>query len=532
MARRRAQRTALPGSAHAPLDARSVRGRLARERLLDVSLHLRAPQARRLPGLLGQPRRGPGAWLSRDELRALRAADPRHASLIGRVARGLGLQVLDFSVGRRSAWLRGPAAALEAAFGVELVRHEHHGRLCHGHDGPVHVPAAWAELVDGVFGLQSRPAARPHVRHHRRAPGVRQAPDVAHYTADQLAALYDFPAGYDGRGRSIGLIELGGGFRHADLQAYFRRLRLPVPQVVVKRVNGARNRPLGRPWSADSEVLLDLEVAGGAAPGARLVVYFAPNDDRGFIDALKAAVHDREHDLSVLSISWGRPEDEWSPSARDAFNEVLHEAALLGVTVLASAGDQGASAGRSSGLAVEFPASSPYVLACGGTRLRATRARIRDESVWNDLSRGFGATGGGVSAVFARPGYQRAARVPAGPRRRTGRGVPDVAADADPETGHLVRVDGRWLRLGGTSAVAPLWAGLVARLGQALDARLGLLGPTLYRLRRARALRAVLRGDNGGYSARPGWSACTGLGTPRGTTLLRALRRLGTRALD
>jgi kumamolisin len=220
----------------------------------------------------------------------------------------------------------------------------------------------------------------------------------------------------------------------------------------------------------------------------------------------------------VLSLSWGNPEAEWSGAAIAAANETFHDAAALGITVCASAGDEGATAGE-QGLAVEFPASSPYVLGCGGTRLLARRDTMRSEVVWNDLAAGFGATGGGLSARFPRPRYQ--GRIAA--LRGKPRGVPDVAGDADPETGYRVRVDGRWLRLGGTSAVAPLWAALVARLNQALGRRLGWLAPRLYPLKGTRAFGPVTRGDNGGYRAGRGWNACTGLGTPRGGALLRAL---------
>lgn len=523
---RREIRHELPGSERAPLTGARAVARVHPERIMDVSLHLRRRGDARLPPLVGGARRG--APLTRDELARRHGADPRDRRRIAALAAAHGLRLMEFSVERRSAVLRGPARALQAAFGVELLRYERDGEGHHGHAGPVRLPAGLAACVRGVFGLNSRPAARPHLRHgaRRRDPAP---PDVAHYTADEVARLYDFPAHLDGRGQRIGLIELGGGFEAADLRAYFRRLRLPVPQIDVVRVNGARNRPLGHTLSADAEVLLDLEIAGAVAPGARLVAYFAPRDDRGFIDGVKAAVHDRRHALSVLSMSWGHPETEWSASARSAMTEVFHEAAALGIAVCASAGDEGASAGLPAGLAVEFPASSPYVLACGGTRLLAARGRITGEVVWNDLAGGFGATGGGVSVAFARPGYQRHAAVPAGSARRRGRGVPDVAGNADPETGYRVRVDGRWLRLGGTSAVAPLWAGLIARLNQGLGRRLGFLVPQLYKHQGSDAFRPVLRGGNGGYGAGRGWNACTGLGTPRGRALLARLRATSSR---
>jgi kumamolisin len=368
----------------------------------------------------------------------------------------------------RRAVLRADARALAATFGVELLLYRSEGEPAtyHGHEGPVRLPAELEGLVSGVFGLHGRAAARPHLRPH--AASGPAPPDVAHYTPDALARLYEFPEHADGTGQCIGLVELGGGYRRRDLADYFRSLRLPLPRVRALSVNGGGNRPTGRPMGPDSEVMLDLEVAGAVAPGATLVVYFAPGDERGFVDAVKHAVHDRANRPSVLSLSWGNPEAEWSRAALAAANEAFHEAAALGITICASAGDRGASAGE-SGLAVEFPASSPYVLGCGGTRLLARAGAIRSEVVWNDLDAGFGATGGGFSTRFARPRFQKGIER----LRAKTRGVPDVAGDADPATGYRVKVDGRYLRLGGTSAVAPLWAGLVARLNQALGQRLG-----------------------------------------------------------
>ena len=173
---------------------------------------------------------------------------------------------------------------------------------------------------------------------------------------------------------------------------------------------------------------------------------------------------------------------------------------------------------------MDFPASSPNVLACGGTKLSATTTTILNEVVWNEP--GDGATGGGISDVFPLPNYQESAGVPpsANSTKNTGRGVPDVAADADPTTGYSVRVDGQDTVIGGTSAVAPLWAGLVACLNQGLGKPLGFLNPTLYALTsQTGAFRDITSGNNGSYSAGPGWDACTGLGVADGSKLLKAV---------
>jgi kumamolisin len=256
------------------------------------------------------------------------------------------------------------------------------------------------------------------------------------------------------------------------------------------------------------------------APGAQIAVYFAPNTDRGFADALTKAVHDPVRKPSIVSISWGGPEDTWSDQARAALEAALQDAAMLGVTVCVAAGDNGSSDGETDGAAhVDFPASSPYVLACGGTSVQAAGDAITAETVWNDLPNG-GATGGGVSAFFGPPSWQPTGSVT--PGGQPGRGVPDVSGDADPNTGYPVLVDGQAMVIGGTSAVAPLWAGLVARLNQAMGKPLGYLNPVLYQ-KLSTSLRDIVEGQNGLYAAGPGWDACTGLGSPDGTKLLAAL---------
>jgi len=274
--------------------------------------------------------------------------------------------------------------------------------------------------------------------------------------------------------------------------------------------------------------MLDVEVVGGVAPGTAIVAYFAPNTDRGFHDALIDAVHAARRPAAV-SVSWGAPEADWSPQARAALDAAIADAGILGITVCCAAGDNGSADGLSDGLAhVDFPASSPHALACGGTRLEGSGAAILSETAWND-GPGGGATGGGVSDVFPRPAWQSAAAVPVtvNPGGRRGRGVPDVAGDADPQSGYRVRVDGTDAVYGGTSAVAPLWAGLIARLVQATGAPVGFLNPRLYASLSA-DLYDVTRGSNGAYTAGPGWDACTGLGSPDGARLLAGLSAAGS----
>jgi kumamolisin len=200
--------------------------------------------------------------------------------------------------------------------------------------------------------------------------------------------------------------------------------------------------------------------------------------------------------------------------------------AALGVTITVAAGDNGSSDGG-TGNNVDFPASSPHVLACGGTTLEATGSSITSEVVWNETASNEGATGGGVSTVFPQPTWQASANAPRPPPATPGRGVPDVAGDADPTTGYTIRVDGQTMVIGGTSAVAPLWAGLVAvanqQLGLKYGSTIGFINPAIYAAKAASAFRDITQGDNGAYSAGPGWDACTGLGSPVAAKLIPLL---------
>jgi kumamolisin len=163
---------------------------------------------------------------------------------------------------------------------------------------------------------------------------------------------------------------LGGGFNASDLNSFFGNLGIATPAVNAAPVDGATNSPTGDARGPDGEVELDIEVAGSIAPGAQIAVYLAPNTDQGFIDAVTTAVHDATLNPSIISISWGGPEDSWMAQARNALSSACQDASTMGVTVLAASGDNGASDGSASGApTVDFPAASPYVVGCGGTKL-------------------------------------------------------------------------------------------------------------------------------------------------------------------
>jgi kumamolisin len=466
-------------------------------------------------------------YLSREEYAASHGASQADLDAIAHYATAQGLTVVAVSKARRSVFVSGTAQDYAQAFGAEIAIYEHDGGTYRGRTGSLTVPAEIAPLIEGIFGIDDRPVAQPHfrVKAAPEGPGVVAHAASASFLPTQIARLYDFPADATGAGQTIGIIELGGGYKKADITAYFKQLGIKAPKVTPVLVDHAKNAPTNAN-SADGEVMLDILVAGAVAPGASIAVYFAPNTDAGFLDALTMAIHDQTHKPSVISISWGGPESSWTAQAMNSFEQALQTAAALGVTVCAAAGDNGSGDGATDGKAhVDFPASAPHMLACGGTFIAASGGRITNETVWHESSGG--ATGGGVSDVFALPAYQASAGVPvsANGGGHKGRGVPDVAGDADPQSGYQVRVDGKNLVIGGTSAVAPLWAGLIALLNEKLGHHVGFLNPLIYAapVTGSGAFNDIVSGNNGAYAAAKGWDPCTGWGSPEGTKLLAQL---------
>lgn len=487
--------------------------------------------------------------LTTQELGDRYGASPEDLQLVTSTLKRLGVTIDEENAAERRVRVSGPVSVLARVFGTDLAQARPADA---GEDAPSYrqrsgglsIPAQLDGVVTAVLGLDDRPQARAQFR-------LTTAAAVAtSYTPPQLGKVYDFPAGTDGSGQTIAIIELGGGYVQADLDTYFAGLGIPSPSVTAVGVDGAANVPGQDPNGADGEVMLDIEVAGALAPGAALLVYFAPNTDAGFLDAVSTAAH-ATPTPAVISISWGQSEDQWTAQARNAFDQALQDAAALGVTTTVAAGDDGSTDRVSDGKAhVDFPASSPHALACGGTRLEAnpSTGAVTSETVWNNGA-GNGATGGGVSDVFALPTWQKNVGVPAAPaathaggaakppggthaggiakKGSGGRGVPDVSAVADPQTGYQVRVDGKDMVIGGTSAVAPLWAALIARLAQSSGTRFGLVQPKLYDSIRAgqvaTGFRDITSGNNGVYTAGAGWDACTGLGVPDGAHLLSVL---------
>ena len=474
---------------------------------------------------------GSRARMSREDFAAQFGADPAAISAVTQYAAAQGLTVESTDEARRVAVLSGTMGQMRAAFGAVVDVYLKDGQTFRARTGTLTIPADLEGVIEGIFGLDERPQARSRLR---RLPvemdgsiAPRAAQNVSYSPLD-VAALYQFPQA-TGAGQTIGIIELGGGYSQTDLSNYFSGLGIsPGPAVVAVPVDGGSNAPAGDPNSADGEVLLDIEVAGAIASGANFAVYFAPNTTRGFLDAITTAVHDTTNKPNVISISWGGAENTYTGQALQQYDQAFQDAKTLGVTICVASGDDGSNDNQTDGQAhVDFPASSPNVLACGGTNLQGSNGTINAETVWNEGA-GNGASGGGVSETFPLPAYQANAGVPTSVNASgfVGRGVPDVAGDADPATGYNVLVDGSAIVVGGTSAVAPLWAALIALINQQIGTPVGFINPAIYQS--SGSFNDITQGNNGAYSAGPGWDACTGLGSPIGTAVLQALQQAAT----
>ncbi|HEY3770891.1 MAG TPA: S53 family peptidase [Candidatus Angelobacter sp.] len=465
-------------------------------------------------------------YWTNEQLAKSHGALPEDAAKVVEFAHACGLAVVEQNLAARTIKLSGTVAAVQKAFGVDLKIYEDAtgARSYRGRTGEIHLPDTLADIVQSVHGLDNRDQAKPHFRlvHQTVEPRLgstaHAAKKLSAVTPKQVATAYNFPKDATGKNQTIALIELGGGYKAADLTKYFQQQGAN-PKVSAVSVHGATNHPTGNANGPDGEVVLDIEVSGAVASNANIVVYFANNTDKGFLDAVTTAIHDQTNKPSVVSISWGGPESTWTQQSMDSFNEVFKDAAMLGVTVLVASGDDGSTDGVTDGAQhVDFPSSSPFALACGGTQLVASGSTISSEITWGGVAND-GASGGGVSGHFPTPSYQTGLL----PKGFTGRGVPDVAGNADPQTGYHVLVDGVSSVIGGTSAVAPLYAGLVALMNEDIGSRCGFLNPVLYG--NASVCHDITKGTNGAYNAASGWDPTTGLGSIKGIDLLAKFKK-------
>ena len=457
------------------------------------------------------------AAVERSSLAHARAA--LHATDIDAVtafAQAHALTVVETSPARRLVKLSGTAAHFQTAFRTELLSVRQAGDQYRMRQGSLHVPATLQPIVESVLGLDNRPVAKPRF--------VLATRTETSHLPHQVGQLYNFPTGVNGAGQNIAIIELGGGYNDADTTQAFSAMGLPVPTVTAVPVDGASNSPGG---DADGEVALDIQVAGGNAPGSKLIVYFTPNTDQGFADAISQAAHDAANVPSIISISWGGPESGYTSQAVATLNSAMQDAGSMGISVFVASGDSLATDGVTDGAAhVDFPASSPFAIGCGGTNIDASGTTVNNETVWNDGSSG---TGGGISDLFDVASFQQNVNLPPSVNGgRKGRGVPDVAGDAAPSTGYTIVLNGQSQTVGGTSAVAPLWSALTALINQSLNRKVGFFLPQLYAnpsgMREITSGNNIPQGTTIGYDAGPNWNACTGLGRPDGQAVVDSLQ--------
>src|SRR5580700_2985493 len=441
----------IEGSEYVPIAGATVTGPSGREERIQVTVvvHSRTP-----PPALHEDRpladRPPRDrnHSSREDFETQFGAHSDDLRQIEDFARACGFKIVETSAARHCVVLEGFTGGFCEAFGVEMVEYEHHRGRHRGLTGSIQVPVEIAGVVQAVLGLDTRPFSSRHT------PGVGMT-GSASFTPSEIAELYRFPRHADGAGQCIGVIELGGGYYREDLDTFCSSIMQPVPKITDVSVSGAENKPADRATLAGLmefmnsanesekeflaheseaarrkseqalntvETTMDIELVGSLAPGAHIVVYFAPNTEQGIYHALATAIADKRHRPSVLSLSWGEPEPSVSRLYMGLINDVLKNAATLGVTVCVSSGDYGAhNQSRDGKVSVNFPASSPYVLSCGGTTLKATGKEIESEVVWNSVIHGMrGASGGGVSHHFGRPHWQENFDIPHSPTGNTG----------------------------------------------------------------------------------------------------------------
>ena len=394
------------------------------------------------------------------------------------------------------------------------------------YEGSIQLPPQIAPYVTHISGLTrgKQRAVRSRIRLDDTSafnPALFAAPDQnapQGYTPQHIEQVYQFPDN-DAEGECIGLIELGGHYRKEDLQTYCDALGIPLPDVA--EVGEAPGGASADPTLSDLEVTMDLQLAAGLAPGAKLVIYYAAT----IADALQLAITDNQHKPSILSISWAVGESDISDSELMELQYLTQQASLRGITIVAASGDHGYLEVNQQVAGVNYPAALPHVLGVGGTALWGDNS----QTVWDQMQQSLEASGGGYSRKIPAPPYQSSAlyhyqqynpQMPV-----TVRATPDLAANASAQTAYAVVFNGHWFAMGaGTSASTPVMAALFARLNKALGYRLGFIHHFLYQLMATPTWNSAIAGNNGGYTSAPGWDPCTGLGAPNGTLLLDAFR--------
>ncbi len=541
-------------------------------------------------GLKGPKLPGPGEHIGHtftpDQIAEKFSVEKTDAVKVTETLKNYGLKVLEISLVTRSMRLIGTAENMEAAFKPDwAVMSSCRQPRYRGRQGVLYIPEKLKGIVTGVFGLDQRQMA--HRRTGLKGPTNISSVLESPFTPKDIIRQYNFPSG-DGLGETIAIAAFAGGYFAEDMDAYFVRVfrsqgqNIPTPGVKTISVNAPAytlQEILSLPIpeqiinqiSYSFEVMTDTELIAGLCPKANIVVYFSTFDEGGWIGLLDRIFNDAKQSHRVqkpipvaLSISWGLPEDYWTKNQRDQINDQLNRLSLLGITTCVASGDDGSRGYIQDGQAhVDFPSSSPFVLSVGGTMLKANIRNnpiignpiIRVQEVvwwetWTDPLRisYVSTTGGGVSTKNLRPNWQDGPLVtplrqqPLNPLAFDGRVVPDVAALAGKPYYDLIFL-GLPVKTGATSASAPVWAALIARINAKLPQnRQGrFLTPLLYqklpppdgRVVGQVSCRDITQGDNtpdypppNGYKAGIGFDKVTGWGVPDGMKLLDCLNQV------
>ncbi len=450
-----------------------------------------------------------------------------------------GLEASGLSVG--GLWpdhlglsVTGTLSAVQAAFHTHLD-------MAHAFGRTALVPTSGVQLprgVVGVVGLNGAVAAQlhsslPSLGGSPPALGCSAIPAAA-YTPAQLAGAYGLAGGAAGSGQTVAIMELSD-YASADVAAYQACLGSPTQSITRVAVDGGASVGFGT-----DEATYDVETLAGLVPGAQLLVYEAPNTEAGMLADYAAMIN--QNRAGVITTSWGVCEAQEDPSLASAENTLFQQAAVQGQTVLAAAGDLGAQDCNNNpnridtSLQVDDPASQPFVTGVGGTTLASLNPLT--ETVWNSA----GAGGGGISRRWPMPAWQASAvtadssGTPCGARSGYCRQVPDVSASADPAHGYPIFCTAGdchgqgWFSGGGTSLAAPVWAALVADINQSCGGagRAGFINPVLYSTPGVThditiGSNAPIGSPTGLYPAGPGYDMASGLGSPNGAALARAL---------
>jgi len=530
----------LPGSKRSKDPNAKKVGSVDPKQRIDVTIDLAGPDLPKADELVG-------LTLTPDELAAKYGASQQDVDKVSKSLKKFGIKVEEVHQGSRSMKVSGTIAQMEKAFkpGLVMMESPRQGEY-RGRAGTLQIPAELKGIVKAVLGLDARRMARRKLATKKAAKAAPLAP----LTPADLEQRYNFPAG-DCAGQRIAIAEFGGGYFPDDVTAYCTKFQRPVPSIQAVAVDAPAFTlqqvlalpPAQRKEQLDNsvEVMMDVEIIAGLCAKADITVYFSNFDQQGWVDLLDKVIASQP---VALSVSWGLPEDDsgWSANARNAIDNRLNAARLLGITTCISSGDDGSGDEEVDGRAhVDFPGSSANALCVGGTMLVASKAKVNEVTWWESPGRrtnnGGGSTGGGVSALIPRPSWQNVSIKSLNPKSIDGRVVPDVAALAGEPLYDLIFV-GQPQPNGGTSASAPLWASLIARVNAQLPTgkQQRFLTPLLYGKGTngqpvGKAVsRDITSGNNAshpkpgkGYKAGAGFDAVTGWGVPDGVKLLGTL---------